>query len=146
MKTTPRFLIGLMLASAALPALAAAAPTGRWQTIDDATGKPKAIVEITQTGEELSGRIVKLLNPSRPNPTCDKCDGERKGKPIEGMVILSGLKENKGVWTDGKILDPEKGKVYGAKLTPAADGKSLDVRGYLGFSALGRTQKWIKAP
>ncbi|MDB5971771.1 MAG: hypothetical protein JWQ90_4221 [Hydrocarboniphaga sp.] len=131
----------------ALPAFAAGAtPVGRWQTIDDATGKPKSIVEITDTGGELQGKVIKLLNPSKPNPTCDKCEGELQGKPIEGMTILWGIKKDGEVWDGGKIIDPESGKVYSAKLTPEAGGDKLQVRGYLGISMLGRTQEWIKAP
>jgi uncharacterized protein (DUF2147 family) len=137
----------LLLSSMALPAFAAAdSPVGRWQTIDDETGKPKSIVEITDNGGELQGKVIKLLNPSKPNPTCDKCEGDRKGQPIEGMTILWGIHQNGDVWDGGKIIDPEKGKIYGAKLTPEAGGQKLQVRGYLGISMLGRTQEWIKAP
>lgn len=141
-------LAALLLWSMALPASSAeATPVGRWQTIDDATGKPKSIVEITDSGNgELQGKVVQLINPSKPNPTCDSCEGERKGQPIQGMTILWGVKKDGEVWDDGKILDPEKGKIYGAKLTPEAGGQKLKVRGYLGLSALGRTQEWIKAP
>lgn len=145
-KTHALLVAGLALAASSVSSWAAEAPVGRWQTIDDETGKPKAVIEITREGQTLNGRIIKLINPSRPNPTCDKCDGERKGKPIEGMTILWGLTEQNGDWEGGKILDPEKGKVYSAKLIPQADGKSLKVRGYMGFSALGRTQQWLKAP
>ena len=135
----------LLAAAVTLPAFAASSPVGRWQTIDDKTGKPKSIVEITDSGGELKGKVVKLLNPSRPNPTCDKCDGELKDKPIEGMTILWGVKKTGDNWGGGKIIDPENGKTYGVNLTPEADGSKLKVRGYIGFSALGRTQEWVKA-
>lgn len=147
MNTIRKTVGALMLTSLSLPALAAtSSPVGRWQTIDDATGKPKSIVEITDNGDELQGKVIKLLNPSKPNPTCDKCEGERKDQPIEGMTILWGIKQDGDSWGGGKIIDPEKGKVYGAKLTPQADGSKLQVRGYMGISALGRTQEWVKAP
>ena len=153
MKMTTRRIVAasgaaLLLSALALPAFAAdATPVGRWQTIDDATGKPKSIVEISDAGGGvLEGKVVELLNPSKPNPTCDNCEGERKGKPIQGMTILWGVKKDGDSWDGGKILDPEKGKVYGAKLTPQADGQKLQVRGFIGVSMLGRTQEWIKAP
>ena len=120
-------------------------PVGRWQTIDDETGKPKSIVEIKEVNGELQGSVVELINPSKPNPTCEKCEGDRKDKPIQGMTILWGVKKDGNGWGDGKILDPQKGKVYGAKLEPEAGGQKLKVRGYLGVSALGRTQEWVRA-
>lgn len=120
-------------------------PVGRWQTIDDETGKPKSIVEIKEVNGELQGSVVELINPSKPNPTCEKCEGDRKDKPIQGMTILWGVKKDGNGWGDGKILDPQKGKVYGAKLEPEAGGQKLKVRGYLGVAALGRTQEWVRA-
>lgn len=138
----------LALALGLLPAAtvwAAASPVGRWQSIDDKTGKPKAIIEISDEGGELKGRIVELLNPSRPNPVCEKCEGERHNQPIAGMTILWGLKPDGDQWSGGQILDPENGKVYGARLKPEAGGDKLKVRGYMGVSALGRTQEWQRA-
>ena len=65
-------LLGLSLSAAAADA------TGRWKTIDSDTGKPKSIVEITRAANgTLSGRIIELLNPSKPNPVCDKCKDDR---------------------------------------------------------------------
>lgn len=152
MKITNRTLsagfAAVLLSSLAVPSFAAGeSPVGRWQTIDDATGKPKSVVEISDNGSgELQGKVVQLLNPSKPNPTCDNCEGERKGKPIQGMTILWGVRKDGDSWDGGKILDPEKGKIYGAKLTPEAGGQKLQVRGYMGVSMLGRTQEWVKAP
>lgn len=119
-------------------------PVGTWKTIDDATGKVKSLVQITDEGGELHGKVVKLFNPSHPNPTCDKCDGAKKGKPIEGMEILWGVKKSGDDWGGGQILDPEKGKVYGAKLQVIDGGQKLSVRGFIGFSLLGRTQTWLR--
>ena len=47
-------------------------------------------------------------------------------------------------WDGGHILDPEDGKTYKVRLTPADGGKKLDVRGYIGAPLLGRTQTWIR--
>ncbi|WP_347260996.1 DUF2147 domain-containing protein, partial [Rudaea sp.] len=57
-------------------------------------------------------------------------------------TIIWGMKKDGDVWDGGTILDPKNGKTYGCKLTPAADGKTLQVRGFKGFSLLGRTQVW----
>lgn len=122
---------------------AGASPVGTWTTIDDKTGQPKSVVEITESGGELTGRVLEVLQSDQgPNPVCDKCEGELKGQPIEGMAILWGLRQDGERWSGGHILDPSSGKVYGARLQPTADGSKLEVRGFKGVSLLGRTQVW----
>ena len=121
-----------------------ASPVGLWKTIDDETGQAKALVRISEDAGVGSGRIEKLFNPSRPHPVCDQCSDERKGKPIEGLTILTGLKRGKNGWEGGEILDPGKGKVYRAKATLADGGNRLEVRGFVGVSLFGRTQTWIR--
>lgn len=122
------------------PALAQSV-TGTWKTIDDETGQAKALVQITENANgELSGRITKLFN--KPDMLCDKCEGERKNKPVIGMNILWGLKKTNDGWGNGKILDPKNGKTYSAKARLIDNGTKLEVRGYLGVSLLGRTQTW----
>ena len=122
--------------------------SGSWTTIDDETGKPKSIVEITETNGELKGKIIKLFRPPEEdqNPKCDKCTGDKKDQLILGMEILWGLKKDDGnKYRGGQILDPNNGKVYSCKMELIEDGKKLKVRGFLGFALLGRTQVWEKA-
>ncbi|MGH1440105.1 MAG: DUF2147 domain-containing protein [Cellvibrionaceae bacterium] len=119
-------------------------PIGQWKTIDDETGKPKSIIEIYDNNGELEGKIIELLNPSKPNPLCDKCEGERKNQAITGMVIIWGVTANEEntKWGGGKILDPKKGKIYKVKFSLKDNGGKLKVRGYIGAPLLGRTQVW----
>lgn len=113
---------------------------GKWRTIDDATKKPKAIIQITESGGIYSGRIVAL--EAGVDPNCGDCSGAQKGKPLVGQTVLRGLRIDGDEYTGGKITDPKSGKVYSAKATLANGGKSLQVRGFMGISALGRTQTW----
>ena len=123
-------------------AAAAAEPTGRWKTIDDETGQVKSIVEITRTGDELRGRVVEILQSDRgPDPTCDKCKGADKDKPIKGMTILWGLTPGGQGWEGGTILDPAKGKTYKSKLKLIDDGR-LGVSGCVAF--ICREQVWVR--
>ena len=59
-----------MLALASIPmhpAQAQEPPTGRWTTIDDASGKPKSVVEIHLSRDgSFAGRVVEILDPARP--------------------------------------------------------------------------------
>ncbi len=138
-------IVACCAASIAAFAAEAAGPVGTWKTVDDNTGKAKAHVEIREKGGVLYGKITKLISPEVPNPLCDKCSDHQKDKPVLGMQILWGLKKSGNAeWSDGYILDPENGKVYRCKITLSGGGATLEVRGYLGFSLLGRTQKWSR--
>lgn len=119
-------------------------PVGKWKTIDDETKLPKSIVEITEVDGKIQGKIVQLFRKPEEdqNPVCDKCEDSRKDQPVLGMMIFEGLKKDGEYWTDGKILDPKKGKLYSVKMRLTDEGKKFDVRGYIGFSLLGRTQTW----
>jgi uncharacterized protein (DUF2147 family) len=121
-------------------------PAGLWKNIDDETGKPKALIRITDNNGVLSGQIEKLFRDANEdqNPKCDKCEGARKDQPIIGMTILSGLKKDGDEYNGGEILDPNNGKVYKSKLHLTDGGKKLSVRGYIGMPMLGRSQTWVR--
>jgi uncharacterized protein (DUF2147 family) len=138
--------IALLLLALPLAAFAQNTPEGKWRTIDDTTGKVKSIVEISQTGNgTLQAKVLQVLDSEKgPHPLCDACKGANHNKPIEGMVIAWGLRHEGKTWDGGKIMDPKNGKVYSAKMTPIDDGRKLEVRGYMGFSLLGRTQTWLR--
>lgn len=118
-------------------------PVGTWRQIDDVTGKPKSIIQITDDNGKLQGKVLQvLLSDDGPHPLCKKCDGARKNQPIEGMVIMWNVRKDDDVWDGGKILDPKNGKVYSVKLSLIDGGQKLDVHGYIGISLLGRSQVW----
>ena len=129
-------------------AMAQMTPIGLWNTIDDKTGKPQAEVRITANAAgDLSGVVVRGLEAvADPEPNCEKCSDDRKGKPKIGMEIIRGGKkaEGKDVWEGGYILDPNNGTNYRLLLTPTEAGKKLQVRGYVGTPMLGRTQTWVR--
>ena len=142
--------LGVGLALCAGTALAqAATPVGVWKTIDDATGKEKSLIRISDAGGMLTGRIEKLLDPATPqDAVCKECSDERKDQPVAGLAILRNVKQSEGradEWSGGDILDPNNGKVYKVRLRPIDGGAKLDVRGYIGAPLLGRTQTWLRA-
>jgi uncharacterized protein (DUF2147 family) len=75
----------------------------------------------------------------RENP-----DVSQQSKPILGMIMLWGFKFAKdNLWEDGHIYDPRDGKTYKCKMTlKSAD--VLDVRGFIGFSLIGKTNTWTR--
>lgn len=121
-----------------------ASPVGLWKNVDDVSGKPRALIRVTESNGTLQGRIEKVFRaPSEDrNPKCEKCDGALKDAPVIGLVILSGLKKDGAEYSAGKILDPDNGKVYSSKIQLTDGGRKLNVRGYIGVSMLGRSQIW----
>ena len=141
-----QLMVAALLCCASVAATATDSPVGLWRTIDDKTGKEKSLVRITEVQGELRGTIEKLFRApgEDPNPNCDKCPGEKKGKPVIGMTILTGMKRTGDEYAGGEILDPANGKTYRCKVWTIDGGKKLNVRGFIGVSLLGRTQVWVR--
>ena len=113
---------------------------GTWKTVDDETGEIKSHVVISKDGDKYKGTVTRLL--LKPEDTvCTECKGDKKGKKIVGMEILNGLKVYKDYWSYGKILDPANGKEYKCSAWMEGDD-TIVLRGYIGISAIGRSQKW----
>jgi uncharacterized protein (DUF2147 family) len=139
-------LAGVLLASAVTAMAQADSPVGTWQTIDDHTGQPKALVQISaDSGGSLDGKVIKGLGPNdQPDRRCTECTDARKDQLILGMTIINDMKKTDDGWDGGQILDPENGKVYKCKMHLEDGGQKLVVRGYIGVSLLGRSQTWIR--
>jgi uncharacterized protein (DUF2147 family) len=137
---------GVLMASAVVAIAQNATAVGTWQTIDDNTGQPKALVQITPDGNgNLTGKIIKGLNPNdNPDRRCTACSGERKDQLMLGMTIINDMKKDGDGWAGGHILDPENGKLYKCKMHLEDGGQKLVVRGYIGVSLIGRSQTWIR--
>jgi uncharacterized protein (DUF2147 family) len=121
-------------------------PVGLWRTIDDTTGKPRAVVRIYEQDGKLFGRVEQGLMPDEsPDQVCDRCTDERRGMKKLGLVIIRNMQRDGDTWSGGDILDPDNGKVYSCRLRVVDDNRSLEVRGFIGISLLGRTQMWERA-
>jgi uncharacterized protein (DUF2147 family) len=135
------FLIGLLGAD---QVVAAESPLGKWQTVDEKSGKVTSEVEIYEQSGKLFGKIVALTEPndkqSKPK-VCIACTGADKDKPIVGLVILRNLSLDGDRYKGGTVLDPEDGKMYPAEIW--VENSKLMVRGYSGF--LYKTRAWLKA-
>ena len=137
---------GVLLASAVTAMAQADSAVGMWQTIDDHTGQPKALVQITQESDgALDGKVIKGLGPNdQPDRRCTACTDDRKDQLILGMTIINDMKKDGDGWDNGQILDPENGKIYKCKMHLEDGGNKLVVRGYIGVSLLGRSQTWVR--
>ena len=148
-KSIRKGILGLVLSLASVTAFSATIE-GFWHSIDDRTGEQLSIVEIRKGAD---GRYHGKIAYRYPVPggaaliNCTKCPPPYTNQPLLGLEILSGFKEDpdkRNAYVDGKVLEAKSGKIYKAKATVTADGKRLRLRGYVGISALGRTQVWIR--
>ncbi|MCC5945571.1 MAG: DUF2147 domain-containing protein [Bernardetiaceae bacterium] len=96
------------------------------------------------------GKIVWLKEPNdaKGNPKTDpnNPDASLKDRPRKGMVIMRDLEftgtDKKKTWGNGKIYDPNNGSDYSFEASMPKNDNLLDGRGYIGISAIGRTDTW----
>lgn len=134
-------LITLLFCITVMTSMQSQSVIGKWKTIDDATGEAKSIVEVFSKSGKIYAKVVDILDPATKNNLCKQCSGEDKNKPILGLIIIKGLSKDGSEYNSGEILDPKNGKLYKCALSLESKDK-LKVRGYIGFSLLGRTQYW----
>lgn len=123
---------------------------GTWKTVDDKTGYVLAYVKIEQLANQTyTGTIIEQFTyPGQGMiELCQKCPAPHTDKKIKGLQIISNLiKDPKkdDSYIQGKVLDPVIGKIYNLKMKATPDGRKLRLRGYVGVSALGRSQTWLR--
>lgn len=126
------------------PVLAQVSPVGLWQSVDDATGQPRAEIRIAEAGGLLTGRIERslLTTPAGGVLLCRLCPDDRKDQPLLGMAIIRNMTpgDDALTWVGGEILDPDKGKLFKLRLHLQDGGTRLQVRGYIG--PFFRNQTW----
>lgn len=143
----------LILVASALPCLAASGDdiVGLW--LNQAQD---AKIDISKCGATYCGKIVWLKTPNYPADSKDGApgtpkldhnnpDAALKKTPLMGLVVVRDFHfAGDSLWNDGKVYDPKNGKTYSAKLTLVSPSQ-LNLRGFIGVSLFGRTEKWTKA-
>jgi uncharacterized protein (DUF2147 family) len=111
------------------------------------SGTGKAHIQIFKQGNEYYGKIIWMNEPNEANgkPKVDKNnpDIQNSTKPVLGLMIIRSFQFEKDEWTNGKIYDPENGKEYKCNMK-LKNANTLNVRGYIGISLLGRTETWTR--
>lgn len=103
-----------------------------------------AQIEILETGNQLIGKIIWIKsddNNTESFTDVGNSDTGLRNRPLMGLTILEGLTYKNGIWSDGKIYDPESGTSYACELQ-LKKKDILEVKGYLGESWVSRTVEW----
>ncbi len=121
-------------------------PVGNWTTMDPYSKKSKEVIQITEDENHmLTGKIIKVFDPTQNRTMCETCPEEFKNKPLVGMEVLWGVTQaTKYTWNNGRMLNPRIGRVFSCNLTVSQDGQTITNRIY-GNSGLVRTQIWYRA-
>lgn len=117
---------------------------GKWKTIDDRTGKPKAIINLYEKDGLMYGKVVEIVEEGKKDFICKKCEGDRKNKPVLGMTIIEAAEHRgEGVYKGDTLFDPQQAMTFRCKIWLNPDNSDeLKVRGYLAF--IYRTQTWLR--
>lgn len=113
------------------------------------TGDGNAMVRIYKNGEKFQGKIVWLKEPNDPEtgkPKLDKNHSEEanRTRPILGLVNIWGFTfKEKNIWDEGNIYDPKNGNTYSCTMK-LINANTLEVRGFIGVSLIGRTDTWTR--
>ena len=107
-----------------------------------------AVITLFEEDETVSGKItwMQFPNDDNGNPKIDLLNPDEKLKSRErmGMVMMSGFAyDEDNIWDDGELYDPNKGKTYSGMMT-LKDKNTIDLRGYIGFSFIGRSSTWTR--
>jgi len=112
---------------------------------------------ITKENGKIGGKIIWLASPNydeegdedfgKPKQDKNNPDESLQDRPIIGLGMIDGFSydADDSNWSGGSIYDPESGKTYKCQIK-LGDGDTLDVRGYIGIPALGRTTVWRRVP
>jgi uncharacterized protein (DUF2147 family) len=110
-------------------------------------GSGSGRIQIYKEGNKYFGKIIWLKDPNnaqgKPKSDAQNPDESQRNKPLLGAVVLRNFVYNDGEWTGGRIYDPQNGKDYKCYLK-LKDANTLNVRGYIGISLLGRTEVWSR--
>lgn len=136
--------LGLFCLSVLSRGWAAQDIVGIWKSIDDKTGAPQIMVAIYEYQNKYFGQIIALYDDDgrvRENKELPKKRASGvKGDPFFcGLDFIYNLEKRGEKYSNGKILDPKKGKAYNVKLW--LEEGNLIVRGEL--LIFGRSQTWL---
>ena len=144
MKKILLMLVAIVLGVARIASAQTVSPIGVWTN-----SEKKATFEIYKCGDNLCGKIVSLTVPNDPATGKAKTDSQNpdpklRNRPRLGLVFMQGFRyDDDNKWDEGKIYDPESGKTYSCYMKMES-ANTMEVKGYIGFSLIGKSQAWTR--
>ena len=144
MKKNLLLLVALVLGAARVASAQTQSPIGVWTNAEK-----KATFEIYKCSDNLCGKIVSLTVPNDPATGKAKTDSQNpdpklRNRPRLGLVFMQGFRyDDDNKWDEGKIYDPESGKTYSCYMKMES-ANTMEVKGYIGFSLIGKSQAWTR--
>ncbi|ACU63795.1 DUF2147 domain-containing protein [Chitinophaga pinensis] len=143
MKTLALLFFSMIIATGSLLAQSNTADKilGTWLN-EEKDGK----IEIYKSGNKYFGKLVWGKNMYEPDGSSrtdiKNPDTKLRSRKLQDLVILTNFSYDDDEWEGGKIYDPKSGKTYSCVMK--FKGASLQIRGYIGISMLGRTTIWTR--
>ena len=108
--------------------------------------KKDGVIKIVKKEGKYQGYLVWLKPALESQKQEDVLDLENpedklKTRKLLGIKLLWGFKFEDDEWSGGSIYDPVSGKTYSSKMS-LENKEELNLRGYIGISLFGRTEKW----
>jgi uncharacterized protein (DUF2147 family) len=101
----------------------------------------KGIVETYIQGNKLYGKLIWVKTERKDIYNKEE---SLRNREVKGLINLSDFNWEAPQWVNGKIYDPETGSTYSSKMWLSDNKEELNIRGYIGFSIVGRTAKFTK--
>lgn len=113
---------------------------GKWYTAN------KSVVQIYKNKSKYYGKMIWLQEPNDENGNSKKDKNnpnkDLQNRTIKGTVFMNFVYDKDSKWY-GEIYNFRDGKIYNANIE-FSDMNTLKLRGYLGFSWLGKTVIWVR--
>ena len=113
------------------------------------TGEGNAMVRIYKNGDKYQGKVVWLKEPIDPETGKPKVDKNHPDEAVRSRAVLGLINvwgfvfKGNNVWDEGNIYDPKNGNTYSCTMK-MNNANSLEVRGFIGVSLIGRTDTWTR--
>lgn len=107
----------------------------------------KGHIEIFSKQNKFYGKIIWLKNgvdaKGEPKKDIKNVNPDKRNQTLLGLVMLRDFVFKDGEYTNGYIYNPSDGKEYKGQIK-LKNNKTLAVRGYIGFSFIGKTDTWTR--
>jgi len=122
----------------------AQSPLGKWINFHPEKGTPLSQIEFIETDKMIHAKISKIFDPDI-NPLCTECRDGLKNESLVGMTVIWNLtQKTKGLFKNGRILNPENGKIYRC-IVELEDDNKMRIHGYIGCKFIGKSQYFTRA-